>query len=1104
MRALIVGGRALRVHSKVFFNISRGFEMRCSIPSVCVAQRYMFTLSVMATLLWSTARADWNLKDVSHGPLGKGALHVHFGTVDLPVDGQWRPIAPSTERGIQEFYLVPTEDTRLRKVGKRMFAAMEKNHIQNSRWILQSGYEGAREYALKHDQRGPASFADFKDFGNWDHLAEDWDQLYWRRDSLSNMLDEDKRNGPFIHLIPNVSFTFQPTKLNATPRQTRRLVAKKDRVPLAFELRPTIDDGRHWVLYTDGRCERVSIDKLMVRSQKAEIRPLLKQSQRQAIKPQANVTYQFFAVANKQIDNNSVFQVRNDVLGETIEFNWQTDKAKDAPPNELEKLLSDARRSSWDPYLMGSNGGVLNVWQSISPENQNQQRNLSVFSILGGRAAVEETLQLQALGTNKESNERTIDIDSLKGVEVKSHPFDEMLGDAEGGKLEIANYVPHDRFFLYVGKPEKLPALMDAGAPFIASLGTSISGNRLNYNIEARYLARLGLSREWLNTVLKSGLISEMAVFTPDLFVIDGTDVTVVARVSQPKLLARMLGLLGLKLTDGEILKLPTDTGSPACISLRGDLLLVSTRESELEKAIELYKQDGTNSLGQSTEFRYMLTQLPITDKTRLFAYMSDPFVRRLVSPRVKINQRRRVLAKAQMEAFTGRAMLAKLDGHDQIDLHSPDSNQYFPADWNRDGIKIEPSGVVRSETYGSLAHMRSLESVSLDRISKEESEAYKFYMENYSRYWRRFFDPIAIRLNDSQADQLELSTFILPLIDNSIYNNLRNVLSHQDDKVRLDIPVVQPEPVVQLSMNFRDEAWEEFVSNFSDLFQQYTGANSGIMDDFGPGFHLAVFDADPIIAVGSGDIFGAFGGGTLLDDGRETFMLPIAVSILTRPCSIMIETKNPERTLRYLREAASTDLQSDSNEFGTSYFCQVGNRNEWVWTLDVFGVAKLRYGIEVVGKYLVIRNIPWSSSDRVVQVVPAQLNGAVLSANPGACQKQLPGLFAAASDGNRRATMSGISRLYPFMLCGAKDVKQAADQHRQLFGFYPRQLAGDSWVWNDYQLSSKNYGHSNRQRQPVFDPDQPFGLMNRVESLKVNMQFEQDGLRSSVTWRLK
>ena len=42
---------------------------------------------------------------------------------------------------------------------------------------------------------------------------------------------------------------------------------------------------------------------------------------------------------------------------------------------------------------------------------------------------------------------------------------------------------------------------------------------------------------------------------------------------------------------------------------------------------------------------------------------------------------------------------------------------------------------------------------------------------------------------------------------------------------------------------------------------------------------------------------------------------------------------------------------------------------------MDLFGVVKLRYGVEVAGKYLVIRNIPWSSDDRVVSVAPAELN---------------------------------------------------------------------------------------------------------------------------------
>jgi hypothetical protein len=45
---------------------------------------------------------------------------------------------------------------------------------------------------------------------------------------------------------------------------------------------------------------------------------------------------------------------------------------------------------------------------------------------------------------------------------------------------------------------------------------------------------------------------------------------------------------------------------------------------------------------------------------------------------------------------------------------------------------------------------------------------------------------------------------------------------------------------------------------------------------------------------------------------------------------------------------------------------------------------------------------------------------------------------------------------------------------------------------------------HREACRQPAFDPQQPFGLMNRIDSLQLNMQFEEDGLRSTVRWRLR
>ncbi len=99
---------------------------------------------------------------------------------------------------------------------------------------------------------------------------------------------------------------------------------------------------------------------------------------------------------------------------------------------------------------------------------------------------------------------------------------------------------------------------------------------------------------------------------------------------------------------------------------------------------------------------------------------------------------------------------------------------------------------------------------------------------------------------------------------------------------------------------------------------------------------------------------------------------------------------------------------------------------------------------------------------------------------------------------------MSGLGRLYPFMLSGANSVGAAVAEHQRLFGFYPRQFGSDQWKWEDFGLSSSLYGDPAQQRQPAFDPQQPFGLMNRVDFLRLNMQFEDDGLRSSVRWRLR
>lgn len=1040
-----------------------------------------------------------------------GSQHVSTGTIPLAADGIWSVREPEGSHEIKELYLVPSEESGMRSLGKRMYAALEKRHIERGRRQVQRGFEACRKHAQDHGGCGPKSINDLTDDNRWSYVKKYWESGYWGHDEIVQLVGKEPPTGPFVHLVPNATFDFDQTPPEEAT--SRKRVLKANRTVLAFQLRPLIDDGKHWVLFTDGNCEREDIDHEMVSAQKVNVLPVLNSAELEAQSKRPTRQYTIVMVTQEPFDQDIKLTAFNQVLGESTDIHWNVKNPKRVSYDTVKEQIDTSRSFTWRPYLAAGAGGVLNAWESSGGSIDariNRGRSSSAFAVLGGRAAIEETVQLQNLtvaqSNTTEKAEELVDIDSLDGVKVVSHPFEEMLGDNPGGSLELANYAPADHFFVYVGKPESIPALLDSGAPFVASIGTTMTGNSLQYSLESRYLAKLGMTRDWVDAVFTSGMVRDMVIFTPDLFFIDGTDVTVVAQLRQPQLLNQLLGVLGVSGLETEsVLQLPTVSGKPAYIALRDDLLFVSTHRQELQQALDLHETQGTGSLGQSTEFRYMLTQLDVTENTRLYAYLSDPFVRRLVGPRTKIGQRRRVLAKAKMEALTAKAMLSRLNGQPNTSLQQPNGSSTS----NRDGILtdkllIQESGIVRSERYGALPNMETLPEIPLQKVTKEEAEAYRRYMDNYSRYWRRFFDPIAVRLNDAGPGELELSTFILPLVDNSIYNTLRMSLAHQDDQTPLPLPVVEPAPVLQFSANLKEDAWRQIAGNFSTFFTRYSGASPAMLDDFGPSVHVAIFDADPIIAMGSGDLFGAFGG-NMMTGGNQMMMLPVALSMLTRPCSIMVETKAPQQTAQYLRQAALAGVLGNSRSRGfTTSFYQVEDQDKWVWTMDLFGVLKLRYGIEVVDQYMVIRNIPWSSDDRVVRTENAELNAALLRIEPSACKQQLPGLFAAASDAQRRSVMSGMGRLYPFMLAGAKNVQEAASQHQKLFGFYPRVPSGDKWEWKHFRLVSEQFGEPTRQRQPAFNPEKPFGMLNRIETMQLNMQFESDGLRSSVRWKLR
>ena len=840
---------------------------------------------------------------------------------------------------------------------------------------------------------------------------------------------------------------------------------------------------------------------------------------------QTALSRRYNIVTLRQEKDASTFSliIFNAQTGEIISLTLNPAQAEQGDETIVDQLKL-ARMFEWRPYLLNApSSPALQTWHRVNDKKRfdnflllrqsaqrRQETQLSVFGFLGGRAAVEETLQLQEIATPiGQSSEQEVPVSSIQSVTVDSHPFAEMLGSAESENLPLAELAPPDRFFVYTSKPKAILPFLDEGAGFISDFGGILQATGIKYNLKQKYLKRLGLDNKWLKMFIDSGVVKETALLFPDLFFIDGTDVTVVSRLASGGLIASLIKLVGVTgLTNDNIATRVLPGNKKVFWALRNDILVFSTSRKELNAVLTLHANQGENSLGRSAEFRYMLTQLDHTKDTRFYAYFSDPFIRQLVGPATKIAQRRRLLARKDLEIITSGALLAKLDG-----LANPDSLKalvsggYIPGRFDNGDYSINQDFKARSKIYGTVALLNTLNENPVINASAYEAASYKQYVDNYNRYWRRFFDPIAIRIEDQSDGSLETTLFILPLIDNTIYNTLREILAVSEDNVKLMVPMPSPLPVTMLSLNLREKQWLDLSKQYLGLFQRYTRMRSTFLDDLGPGLHLAIHDADPVIALGSGDILGAFGADSATSlRGGGALMIPAALSLLTRPCTLYIETGNPDKTRKHLQRATSSTagLIGRDEGFGINFY-QLDGLDEWIYSFDFFGLVKLRYGIEIQDNYLVIRNIPWTSKEKIERVSEVPLNGAMLQSFPQACKIQLPGLFTSAQENSRKAVMEGMSYLYPLVASGYADIDTAADKHLLLYGFQPVHPGNGYWLWNDRKLISSLYGSAGHQKQPAYTAgDSNFGLLRGIESLSLNMQFEDTGLRSSIRWKLR
>ena len=755
---------------------------------------------------------------------------------------------------------------------------------------------------------------------------------------------------------------------------------------------------------------------------------------------------------------------------------------RSATPSPLREALLASAASAY--------GLQLGLPESSRRErSRDSERSPSLLALLGGRAAVDETLQLDRPLRSSPGKPAAppVALASLKGIETPAHPWATMRqAKPVPAPLALADCVPADRALLYLPKPKAALASLEGGGPAFLRRVSSFAGQGASdTTLMTRVLADLGLGNGRGRRMIESGAVKEALLFFPDLAFLSATEATVVAELAQASDGAFIPGF-GVHAFQTQ--------GGEAFAARRGTRIFLSTSRAELEAALRLSEGGGKGSLGRSDELAVVLGELPPGADTEVWAYLPDAFIRGLVGPRQRILQARQAQARADMEALAGAALLRHLDAPDEpLSLARLKSLGYLPKELDLRDLTLETNGRVRHAVYGPLERLEPLARLPLTQVDPGEAASYTAFRESYSEYWPRYFDPIALRLDAHADGQQNLETFVLPLLDSTIYSPLRAMLGSGE---ALPQPVWNQPMVAELGLRVSFQGlYQTRISRSLETWEKPLADNcTGVLA-------IAFPDSAPVLQLGGGNPATLFDAGNLTRGGLLGAGA-LALGAFTRPMVVALELKDPELTRKALAGLGPDALplsHRDFDELEEQLTREPDGR--LLARLGLLGLVNMRFTAHVEDRWLVLSNDASLPSPLLSASRTGDPFSAAFSLHPGALKLGLSAAFMAAMEGEAASAFTAMDWLAPWLQASG-DVKAAQAECHRLLGSAP--ILDPQALVPGQRLKHRVFGVPDRRTSPVLDPAKDFGLLEGIPDALVEMRMEGDGLRARVSWKAK
>ncbi|HQB39531.1 MAG TPA: hypothetical protein PL053_09690 [Deltaproteobacteria bacterium] len=758
-----------------------------------------------------------------------------------------------------------------------------------------------------------------------------------------------------------------------------------------------------------------------------------------------------------------------------------------------------------------------------------------MYSIFTGAAAIQESLQLEALrtptrrGTANTGSSEQVKLAALIGPKVKSHPFKEMLKGKTPQLPVLASLIPQDQyavFFSDINKQIELEELMEEWG---GNLLNQAAASAQDYKVRSKISRQLCLTSSLLTKWLGDRVIAGMAFTGNDPFLKEGTAFTVLMTLKNEKRFRKHLdgkhdeavAKSGAKrfetVIDGRTVKgVRTDDRSiSSYVAYLDGTAVVSNSLNGIRNILNA-RNGKAVSLAQADDFRYMRTIFPQgANEEDIFIYLSDAHIRQLVSPRSKIGEARRMQCAANLGLIANARLWFVTEKRREPTMQELEKGGYLgaakPTCPDHGHYSIDKDGRPTCSIHNRTGQLTPLTEIPLEKVTKDEAGQYNEFVRDYNRYWTQFFDPIGIRIK--MGRDIRIQTVILPLIENSWYDGLTAFAGRKPGT--LTEHMLLPRTIVSLRGSLPDNWLKD--KRLKDEYEEYLHTRGMNLDWVGKEVSLNLCDGHALFSA-SNQAVGELMGRGMGRNATKTMVVSYLMSALNLPTYMAVKVNDPLQAEKSIPALFGSMMgrKSRSDEFYVETYAVEDHRGKPVYVANYnLWIIKLRLYSAVIDDRLVTasrRDIITDLMDRYAQkgdARPAGQEGSLeMSVYRSAFKDFAEHVNIGWQEEMRRACHSNIPLASIMMEGLGTPEEKLAGSIQQLRGYEPYCPSGGKYAVlpGSKTVGCSIHGTPHNPRQPAESPadSRTMQLLNSIEKINARLAFTPEGLMTTVVIRRK